>query len=72
MHLTEGNPVARLERGDLTTIDQIQHWCQQSRTQVTVKPILDLDTEIVCDGYQPSPRLRDQIILRDRTCVIPW
>ena len=70
--LTKGDPVARLEHGNQATIDQIQHRRQQSRTQVTVKPILDLDTEIVCDGYQPSPRLRDQIILRDRTCVFPW
>ncbi len=69
--LTEGDPVARLEHGNQATIDQIQHRRQQSRTQVTVKPIRDLDTEIVCDGYQPSPRLRDQIILRDRTCVFP-
>ncbi len=27
VHLTEGDPVARLERGNLATIDQIQHWC---------------------------------------------
>ena len=31
VHLTEGDPVARLERGNLATLDQIQHWCTQSQ-----------------------------------------
>ncbi|WP_426246700.1 HNH endonuclease signature motif containing protein [Nocardioides sp. LHG3406-4] len=34
--------------------------------------VLDLHQPIVCDGYQPSARLREQVILRDRTCVFPW
>ncbi len=72
VHLSAGDPVARLERGTLATLDQVQHWCTQTHTQVIVRPILDLNEHIVCDGYQPSPRLRDQVTLRDRTCVFPW
>ncbi len=72
VHLTEGDPVARLERGNLATFDQIQHWCTQTHTQVTIKPVIDLNEQITCPGYQPSDRLREQIILRDRQCVFPW
>ncbi len=72
VHLTEGDPIARLERGNLATLDQIYQWCTQSRTDVTVKPVIDLNEHIVCAGYQPSARLREQVILRDRTCVFPW
>ncbi|WP_426245346.1 HNH endonuclease signature motif containing protein [Nocardioides sp. LHG3406-4] len=72
VHLSEHDPVARLEPGTLTTLDQVRHWCTRSHTQVVVKPLLDLNQPIVCDGYQPSARLREQVILRDRTCVFPW
>ncbi|MBA3783800.1 MAG: HNH endonuclease [Nocardioides sp.] len=72
VHVTEGDPIARLERGNLATLDLIQQWCTQSRTEVTVKPVIDLNEHLVCDGYQPSPRLREQVILRDQTCVFPW
>ncbi len=53
VHLTAGDPVARLERGTLATLDQVQHWCTRTRTQVIVRPVLDLNEHIVCDGYQP-------------------
>ncbi|MBA3782155.1 MAG: HNH endonuclease [Nocardioides sp.] len=72
VHLTDGDPIARLERGNLATIEQIQQWCGQSSTEVVVKPVIDLNEHIVCDGYHPSARLREQVILRDRTCVFPW
>ncbi len=72
VHLTEGDPVARLERGNLATLDQIRHWCTQTHTQVTIKPVIDLNEQITCHGYQPSDRLREQVVLRDRQCVFPW
>ncbi len=72
VHLTAGDPVARLERGTLATLDQVRHWCTRTRTEVVVRPVLDLNEHIVCDGYQPSPRLRDQVTLRDQRCVFPW
>ncbi len=72
VHLTDGDPVARLERGNLATLDQIQHWCTQTHTQVIVKPVIDLNEPITCDGYQPTDRLREQVVLRDRQCVFPW
>ncbi|MBA3780673.1 MAG: HNH endonuclease [Nocardioides sp.] len=72
VHMRGGDPVARLERGNLATLDQIERWCGQSQTQVVVRPVIDLNEPIVCDGYQPSARLPEQVILRDRTCVFPW
>ncbi|WP_248581140.1 HNH endonuclease signature motif containing protein [Nocardioides sp. InS609-2] len=73
VHLTDGDPVAILENGHrLVTLDQVHRWCGQSMTQVAWQPVLDLNEPIVCDGYQPPPRLREQVILRDQTCVFPW
>ncbi len=73
VHLTDGDPVATLERGpSLVTVDQVRHWCGQTNTQVVVKPVLDLTESITCAGYQPSDRLREQVILRDQRCVFPW
>ena len=39
---------------------------------MSVKPVLDLAETIVSAGYQPSDRLRDQIIAIAGTCVFPW
>ncbi|WP_248581032.1 HNH endonuclease signature motif containing protein [Nocardioides sp. InS609-2] len=72
VHMRDDDPIARLERGNLATVDQIQQWCGQSSTEVVVKPVIDLNEHIVCEGYQPSARLREQVSLRDQTCVFPW
>jgi hypothetical protein len=34
--------------------------------------VLDLAEPIRSRGYQPSARLREQVMLRDRTCVAPY
>ncbi len=52
-------------------IDQIRSWCG-SATKVIVKEVIDLNENLVCDGYEPSERLREQVVLRDPTCVFPY
>ncbi|MBL0749835.1 HNH endonuclease signature motif containing protein [Nocardioides baculatus] len=66
-------PTGRLEEGQrLLLLDQVQSWCGDSRTKVTIKPVIDLNAELAAPGYAIPDRIREQVILRDRTCVFPW
>jgi hypothetical protein len=66
-------PTGRLEEGQrLVLLDQLRSWCGDSRTKVTVKPIVDLNVDKSAPGYEIPDRIRDHIILRDRACVFPW
>jgi hypothetical protein len=65
--------LARLEEGQrLVLLDQVRAWCAQSHTTVTIKPVIDVNASQWAPGYAIPDRIRDQIILRDRTCVFPW
>jgi hypothetical protein len=65
-------PTGRMENGQrLVLLDQIKSWCADSRTKVTVKPVIDLNTQLTAQGYEVTDRLREQVQLRDRTCVFP-
>jgi hypothetical protein len=66
-------PTGRLEEGQrLLLLDQVKAWCGDSHTTVTVKPVIDLNTQLTAPGYAIPDRIREQVILRDRTCVFPW
>jgi len=66
-------PTGRLEEGQrLVLLDQVQSWCGDSRTKVTIKPVIDLNAELAAPGYAIPDRIREQVMLRDRTCVFPW
>jgi hypothetical protein len=66
-------PTGRMENGQrLILLDQIQSWCGDSRTKVTVKPVIDLNAQLTAQGYEIPDRIREQVQLRDRTCVFPW
>ncbi|WP_210502415.1 HNH endonuclease signature motif containing protein [Nocardioides xinjiangensis] len=66
-------PTGRLEeRQRLLLLDQVRSWCGDSRTKVTVKPVMDLNTDLTAPGYAIPDRIREHVILRDRTCVFPW
>ncbi len=66
-------PTGRLEEGQrLLLLDQVRAWCGATRTKVTVKPVIDLDTRLTARGYAIPDRIREHVILRDRTCVFPW
>jgi hypothetical protein len=65
-------PTGRMENGQrLALLDQIRSWCADTRTKVTVKPVIDLNTQLTAQGYDIPDRLREQVQLRDRTCVFP-
>ncbi len=66
-------PTGRLEEGQrLVLLEQLQSWCADSRTKVTVKPVIDLTAHLSTPGYAVPDRIRDHVILRDKTCVFPW
>ena len=37
-----------------------------------MKPVIDLNEHIHVEGYEVPDRLREQVTLRDHTCVFPW
>jgi hypothetical protein len=66
-------PAGRLEEGQrLVLLDQVRSWCADSRTEVTIKPVIDLNADLTTPAYAVPDRIREHVILRDRTCVFPW
>jgi hypothetical protein len=66
-------PTGRMENGQrLVLLEQVKAWCGDTRTKVTIKPVIDLNTELTAQGYAIPDRIREHVILRDRTCVFPW
>jgi hypothetical protein len=62
----------RMENGQrLVLLEQIQSWCADTRTEVTIKPVIDLNTELTAQAYKVPADIREQVQLRDRTCVFP-
>ena len=81
VHLTEAAitgdsgslELARVENPRrLLTADQIRTWCANPDTEIIVKPVIDLNEHIHVEGYEVPDRLREQVILRDQSCVFPW
>ena len=65
-------PTGRMENGQrLVLLEQIQSWCTDTRTEVTIKPVIDLNTRLTAQVYKVPADIREQIQLRDRTCVFP-
>ncbi len=71
---------AHLDGTDIATIDntvapalvaQVEQWCRNAGTHITIKPVIDLNTDLATDSYEPTGRLREQVLLRDRHCVFP-
>jgi hypothetical protein len=66
-------PTGRMEEAQrLVLLEQIKDWCTDSRTKVTIKPVIDLNAQLHTTAYQVPDRIREQVTLRDRTCVFPW
>ena len=64
--------LGRMEEGQrLLLLDQIRSWCADSHTRVVLKPVIDLNQPLRANGYAIPDRIRDHVILRDRTCVFP-
>ena len=73
---TTGIDLGRLDtpgapRGAVTA-EQVQAWCAAPDTTVTVKPIIDLNTDDAVDGYSPPDRIADHVKARWPRCVFPY
>ena len=53
------------------TAELVRTWCGNPNTTVIVKPVIDLRTPIVSQGYRPTPRQRQHLALTDPTCAFP-
>ncbi|WP_210440250.1 HNH endonuclease signature motif containing protein [Nocardioides xinjiangensis] len=59
------------ERQRLVLLAQVQDWCADTRTKVTIAPVVDVNAHLAAPGYDIPARLREQVVLRDQTCVFP-
>ncbi|TGN66364.1 HNH endonuclease [Nocardioides eburneiflavus] len=65
-------PTGRMENGQrLVLLEQVQSWCADTRTEVTIKPVIDLNTTLTAQTRKVPATIREHVILRDRTCVFP-
>ncbi|QOR71401.1 HNH endonuclease [Ruania alkalisoli] len=53
------------------TVEQVRSWCG-SAGRVLVRPVIDLNDQYSASTYEASPRLREQVILRDQRCRFPF
>ncbi|MCW2812608.1 MAG: hypothetical protein JWN84_63 [Nocardioides sp.] len=52
-------------------VQQVKDWCEAAGTKVTIKPVIDLQSNPSTDTYRPTDAIREHVVLRDRTCVFP-
>ena len=78
VHLNQTSPenpfgtVARVENTRTAIdLDTIKSWCADPDNQILVRPVLDLAEHRTSESYEIPPLLREQVILRDVTCVFP-
>ena len=58
-------PTGRLEEGQLLIVlDQVKDWCADTRTKITIKPVIDLNAHLEASGHAIPDRIRERIILR--------
>jgi hypothetical protein len=60
-----------VEGGGTLSPEQVRQWCTNPDTQVVIKPVIDLNTTETTDRWAVPDRMREQVVLRDRTCVFP-
>jgi hypothetical protein len=55
----------------LVTLEELTEWCGLGNARVTLKPVIDLNTELHRDGYEPTAAQHERAILTHPTCVYP-
>ena len=71
-HARPGQAMVEVENTrTVVTPEQVQEWCQEAGTRVTVRPVLDLAEELTTDVHDPTPRMREQVWARFPRCVFP-
>ncbi|WP_420112421.1 DUF222 domain-containing protein [Pseudactinotalea sp.] len=57
--------------GKPVTADTIREWIGDAHTKVSIRPVLDLAEQMHADSYEFPARMREQIRLRQGTCIFP-
>ncbi|MBA2953979.1 HNH endonuclease [Nocardioides sp. CGMCC 1.13656] len=65
----EGHGIVDVEKLGHTTLEQLTDWCRHLATRVTIRPVLDLDTDLTTNAYTPTATQREQAVLTNPTCV---
>src|SRR3954451_17049554 len=72
VHLSPGDPVAGVENTRSTvSVEQVKDWCSTAGTKVSIRPVIDLNDNLVTDSYTPTPRMREQAVLTNPVCAFP-
>ncbi|MCW2773514.1 MAG: endonuclease, partial [Nocardioides sp.] len=65
---TDGGPFAKLENTrSFHSMDQVRDWCQSA--SVHTRQVIDLNEHRWNQGHDPTPLLREQMMLTHPTCV---
>jgi len=60
---------ARVERYGPATLALVERWLD--RRDVRLTPVIDQTADEAVDGHDPPTRIREQVVLRQRSCVVP-
>jgi hypothetical protein len=67
---TDGGPFARVDNTrSLHSIDHVRDWCEAA--SVHVRQVIDLNEHRWNEDHDPTPLLREQVMLTHSTCVFP-
>ncbi|WP_030485447.1 HNH endonuclease signature motif containing protein [Nocardioides aequoreus] len=72
--LADDQGVVVLERLGALSADLFAGWLARHAVDgvaVRVRPVIDLSADASVDRHDPPPAMREQVILRDATCVFP-
>lgn len=62
--------VARAEGLGPVPADLVREWL--GRSDVVVKPVIDLDDRVGVDAYEVPDRMTETVVLRNACCPFPW
>jgi len=72
--MDEGTGAASIERMGATTTKLLTEWLTRfaaAGTKITLRPVLDLNSDRAVDQHDPPAAMRETVVLRDAYCVFP-
>ena len=72
--LADGTGAASIEKLGAATTQLLTDWLTRfaaAGTKITLRPVLDLNSDRAVDQHDPPEAMRETVMLRDATCVFP-
>ena len=72
--LDEGTGAASIEKLGAVTTQLLTDWLTRfaaAGTKITLRPVLDLNSDQAVDQHDPPDAMRETVVLRDAHCVFP-